>query len=383
MRWSWKLGRIAGIDIFVHATFFILLAWIAIAQLVAGRDGAAALDGVVFVTLVFAIIVLHELGHALTARVYGIKTRDITLLPIGGVARLERIPEKPHQELLVALAGPAVNFVLAAIFFAGTRLTLEPVQPHAPEMVGVPFLVRLFWVNVVMAVFNLIPAFPMDGGRALRAVLAMNTDYARATELAAKVGQAIALVFGVLGLFFDPFLVFIALFVWSAAASEAAMVQLRSALGGIPVGDAMIRTFQVLSPRDSLARAVGYSLAGFQVDFPVVDEGTLVGMLTREELFKALAQGGQEALVETAMHTHFETADASEMLDRAFQRLQGCPCQSFPVIENGHVVGIITKETVGELVMLQSALREAARAKSTRAIPTPSGPNRLTVERVG
>ena len=228
MRWSWKLGRVAGIDVFVHATFLILLVWTARAAYLPSGRSAAAASGVAFILTVFGVVVLHELGHALAARRFGIGTRDITLLPIGGVSRLERMPEDPRQEIRVALAGPAVNVVLAAGLYAGLVVLRTGPFDRVSMMEG-GFLARLFWVNVSLALFNLLPAFPMDGGRVFRALLALRMDRVKATEVAARTGQALALLLGFAGLFFNPFLVFIALFVWMGAAQEAAATQLQAA----------------------------------------------------------------------------------------------------------------------------------------------------------
>ncbi|MBI4582684.1 MAG: site-2 protease family protein [Planctomycetes bacterium] len=357
MKWSWRIGRVAGIDVNLHATFLILLGWVGLSHYLERQNFADVAGGLAFIIALFGIVLLHELGHALTARRYGIQTRDITLLPIGGVARLERMPENPKQELLVALAGPAVNVALAIILFA----ILVPAEALAPlsrvQLVGGHFLAKLLWVNVALAVFNLIPAFPMDGGRVLRALLAMRMDYVRATDIAASIGQGVALIFGFIGLFWNPFLVFIALFVWMGAAAEASMVQIKSALGGIPINRAMITDFRTLSPGDSLQAAVEYVLAGFQQDFPVVLDGRLVGVLTRADLLKTLAQKGQQALVREAMKSEFETADPAEMLENLFSRLQNCSCHSLPVVRAGNLVGIVTMENVGEFLMIQSALR--------------------------
>ena len=357
MRWSWKLGAIAGIGIYVHATFLLLLAWVALIHYQQGRSLAAAASGLVFILTLFSIVVLHELGHALTARRFGIGTRDITLLPIGGVARLERMPEEPGQELLVALAGPAVNVALAAGLFV--ILVSVGGSPELPPMtvLGGSWLARLMWVNVVLAVFNLLPAFPMDGGRVLRALLAMKMDYVQATQIAANVGQAMALLFGFLGLFFNPFLVFIALFVWIGAAQESSMVQMRSALGGIPVSRAMITDFRALAPDEPLSLAVDHVLAGFQQDFPVLESGRLVGVLIRADMLKGLTQHGPHALVGNVMQRQFETAGPFEMLESAFARLQTCGCRSLPVLRGGRLVGVVTMDNVSELLMVQEALR--------------------------
>jgi Zn-dependent protease len=358
MKWSWRLGRILGIDVYIHATFVILLGWIGLGEYLRSRSFAAAAAGVGFMLAVFGSVVLHELGHALTARRFGVRTRDITLLPIGGVARLERMPEEPWQELLIALAGPLVNVLIAMAIFAllvlGAGPTLvQDLDPAGPS----PFLAKLLRVNLTLAIFNLIPAFPMDGGRALRALLALRTDYVRATQMAARLGQGIALVLGILGLFTNPVLVFVALFVWIGAAAEAAGVQARAALEGVPVRAAMIRDFRTLSPGDTLGDAVEQLLAGSQIDFPVVDgAGELVGVLTRNLLLRHLADRGPGTFVGEAMERRFLVADPRDMLGQALERLQTCDCHSLPVVRDGRLVGIVTMENIGELLMIEEAL---------------------------
>ena len=361
MKWSWKLGTVAGIGLYVHATFFLLLAWVGVTYWLAGGS-AAALSGIAFILALFACVILHELGHALTARRYGIRTRDITLLPIGGVSRLERIPEDPRQEVWVSLAGPAVNVVIAAALYAWLLLshTLRPFS--ALSMAGGPFLERLLLVNVSLAVFNLLPAFPMDGGRVLRALLAMRMDYVHATQVSAQVGQAMALVFGLLGLFTNPFLVFIAFFVWIGAAQEASMVQMRTALSGIPVSRAMLTDFHTVAPDDTAKRVLELILAGSQQDFPVVDGGQggkggrLAGVLLRSDVLKALAQRASDWRVRDIMRGEFQVVDAAEMLDTALARLQSCNCHTLPVTSRGTLVGLLTMENVGEFLLIQSAL---------------------------
>lgn len=222
MTGSWRLGKIAGIDVFVHATFFILVAWVALSAYLPRGSAAAAANGVASILTVFGVVVLHELGHDLVARRFGIATREITLLPIGGISRLERMPEDPRQELQVALAGPAVNVGLAAAAHAALLVFGSGPIDHMSFVEG-GFLARLFAINVSLALFNLLPAFPMDGGRVFRALLALRMDRVRATAVAARTGQAMALLFGVAGLFFNPLLVLIALFVWTGAAQEASL----------------------------------------------------------------------------------------------------------------------------------------------------------------
>jgi Zn-dependent protease/predicted transcriptional regulator len=358
---SWRIGRIAGIDVYVHWTFLLLLGWVAFVHYQAHGDLNEALGGLVFILALFGVVVLHELGHALTARRYGVRTRDITLLPIGGVARLERIPDDPKQELLVALAGPAVNVALAAAIYLALAMGrgLAPVDQSMDVSSG--FFDRLFWVNVFLAVFNMLPAFPMDGGRVLRALLAMRLDYVRATQLAASVGQAMALLFGMLGLVSNPFLLFIALFVWVGAAQEASMVQLRSALAGIPVSRVMITDFRALRPHDPLSEAVGHIIAGFQQDFPVVEDGRLMGILTLNGLTAALARHGPESRVGDAMQQEFITTHPREMLQSAFARLQDGHCRTLPVVQDDRLLGLLTADNVAEVLMIREAMRDARR----------------------
>jgi Zn-dependent protease len=278
--------------------------------------------------------VLHEFGHALAARRYGIRTRDITLLPIGGVARLERMPENPRQELVVALAGPAVNVAIVILL----TLVLTPAALLGSlrefQLPGGAFLTRLLWANVVLVIFNLIPAFPMDGGRVLRAILAMLTgNHNTATQIAARVGQGLAIVFFLIGVFkgWNPFLILIALFVWFGAGGEARMSEARTALRGLAVDRVMITHFQALSSRDPLAAATAYILAGFQHDFPVVEDGHVVGLLPREDLIAALKQRSDETPVGEVMRRQFVVAHPSEPVEAAFARLQPGQCATLPV----------------------------------------------------
>jgi len=359
MKWAWKIGRYAGIDVYIHATFWLLIGWIALSHILQGDPLGQTLAGIAFILALFACVVLHEFGHALTARRYGIKTRDITLLPIGGVARLERMPDQPIQELWVALAGPAVNVVIAALLFAFLTLTnaLEPLERLS--IASGSFVERLLVVNVTLVLFNMLPAFPMDGGRVVRALLAMRMDYTRATQIAAALGQAMAFLFGFVGLFTNPFLIFIALFVWIGAAQEASMVQMKTALGGIPVHRTMLTDFRTLTPRDSLARAVELILAGSQHDFPVTEDDTLVGILTRDKLLAALSQFDRATPVAEVMQREFTTVDYGEMLDLALRKLEECACQTLAVTRHGQLVGLVTKDNIGEFLMIQSALRQA------------------------
>jgi Zn-dependent protease len=373
MRWSWKIGEIRGIGIYIHFTFLLLLGWIVLGSYMRTHDLHEALSDTLFVALVFGIIVLHELGHAFAAARYGITTRDITLLPIGGVARLERMPEDPRQELVVALAGPAVNVVIAAGLFVGMSASAElSALGHFPRMASLTqgaLLSRLLLINIWLVLFNLIPAFPMDGGRVLRALLAMRMDYVSATQRAASIGQAIALLFGFIGLFSNPLLLFIALFVWIGAAQEAHVVQAKGALAGIPVGEVMIRDFKTLAPEDMLSVAARHVLDGFQQDFPVVKDEKLVGLLTRSDLLGALMRYGETGQVGQVMRTTFEVAHPTEMLDTVMVRLQATESHALPVTRGEKVVGIVMMESVAEYLMFQSALRRQPLGERVAASP--------------
>ena len=359
MKWSWKIGTFAGIAVYMHATFLLLLGWIALSHWMQYRSLAPVLTGILFILAIFVCIVLHEYGHALTARKFGIATKDITLLPIGGVARLERMPENPNQELWVALAGPAVNVAIAGLLGAYLLLTghFEPVRQIG--LTHGAFLERILFVNLFLVGFNLIPAFPMDGGRVLRALLAKKMDYARATRLAASIGQGLAFVFGFVGLFTNPFLVFIALFVWIGAGQEAALVETKAALEEVSVKDAMIADFRTLSPRDELSGAVQLVLSGWQQDFPVVDQGRVVGMLLRSDLIAALAEGKVHASVEQVMRRDHPIAAPSEPLQSVFTRFHEAEFGTVPIVNHGALVGVITPENMTEYMLIHSALKSA------------------------
>jgi Zn-dependent protease len=380
MKWSWKLGTVAGIGIFVHWTFLILIGWIVLSDVVRGAQqsqppgqiATEALEGTLFIFAVFACIVLHELGHALTARRYGVRTQDITLLPIGGVARLERMPEDPIQEFWIAVAGPAVN-VLIAVGLLGALLLLgygAALPSTADISIDVfhglhKFLQQLLVVNLLLVGFNAIPAFPMDGGRVLRAVLAhFSGDYVRATQVAASVGQMLAIALGFMGLLApNPFLIFIALFVYVGAQEEAHLVQMRSIMKGLPVRAAMMTRFRALSPDDSLAVATSELLASAQQDFPVISEGQVVGLLHRNDVISALANDGGKK-VGDVMQADCGTVEDTEMLAATFQRMRDSGCSAVPVVHDGRLIGLITLENVGELMMINSAL-ERARNRAT------------------
>ncbi len=356
MKWSLKLGRIFGIDVFIHFTFLLLLAFVGFASLASGNNIYNALFGVLYLLALFACVLLHEFGHALAARQYGIHTHDITLLPIGGLARLERMPDKPAQELWVAVAGPLVNVVIALGLFAGLWLSGRWNPAQALNLQGGSIVHQLLTVNIVLVLFNMLPAFPMDGGRVLRALLAMRMDYARATNIAATVGQGMAILFGFAGLFLNPMLLFIAFFVWIGASQEASATQMKSSLADARVADAMLTEFRVLSPGNTLADAAKMLLAGSQQDFPVLQGGQLVGIVPRNALLKGLQELGEGAPIQTIVHSAMDILDPDEMLDEAMARAHGERGSAMPVVRNGHLVGLVTAENIGEFFMIRSAL---------------------------
>jgi len=362
MKWSPRIGRVFGIDVHVHFTFVLLLAFLGFSYWRSTQKIGDAVTGVAFILLLFGCVLLHELGHALMARRYGIKTQDITLLPIGGVARLERMPENPMQELWVALAGPAVNIAIAALLFLGLSVARGLTAAGHLSMTGGSFVERLLVINVVLAVFNLLPAFPMDGGRILRALLSTRLGRRRATAIAANVGQVMAILLGVLGFLYNPFLVFIAIFVFLGAQGEAGFVEMQSALGKLRVRDAMMTRFRSLSTKDTLGKAVDELLAGSQQDFPVIEDEKPVGILRRNDLVKALSENRRDALVGDFMHRECESVDDSDSLKLIVESMSKKLCSTLPVMQAGRVVGLLTLENVSEMIMINAALDRSAKA---------------------
>jgi Zn-dependent protease/CBS domain-containing protein len=369
MKWSFKLGRILGIDVYIHFTFLLLLGFIGLSQALAGGGLTAAVNSMIFFLCLFGCVLLHEYGHALMARRYGIPTKDITLLPIGGVARLQRMPDKPIQELWVALAGPAVNVVIAVALGAWLTLmnTWEPISALSATKGGL--VERLYAVNIFLVLFNLLPAFPMDGGRVLRSLLAMRMQYARATRIAARIGQGMAALFGFAGLFGNPMLLLIALFVWIGAGQEAAAVEMKSSFAGVRVREAMLTDFRSLSPSQPLRDAARLLLAGSQQDFPVMENGEVVGVLAHTRLIEALRERGMDTLVGEIMERNFHATSADEDLDNALGRLEPGQATLVPVMRNRQLVGLLTAQNVGEFYMIRRALTEGGDSRP----PAPPG----------
>jgi Zn-dependent protease/CBS domain-containing protein len=362
MSWSVNIGSIAGTAIRVHITFLLLLVWIFAAGWVSGGIGDA-IYSLVFVILLFACVVAHEFGHIFTARAFGVATPDVTLWPIGGVARLERIPEKPSEEFLVAIAGPLVNVAIAIVLIAVTPTHLSAEHFAAMANTNVSMIDRLAEVNLFLAAFNMIPAFPMDGGRVLRALLASRLGHVRATEIAATIGQWSAFGLGFLGLFYNPLLIFIAIFVYIAAASEAQVEALRAMSRDVPVAAAMMTEFATLTPDEHIDAAVQTLLRTSQSEFPVIDgEHRLAGMLGRAEIIRALRELGPTAPVANVMVKDVPTVEIRSRLEDAFRLLQEKAAPAVGVVDAaGRLAGLVTAGTVGEMLMVRKALPPGAR----------------------
>lgn len=361
MSWSWRIATIAGIDVRIHVTFLILLLWIAWSAYALTGTWAGAVDGVVMLVLVFAAVVVHEFSHALMARRFGVKTRDITLLPIGGVSSLERMPDRPRDELLVAVAGPATNIVLAGLC-AVIALMLGYDLVPAGLLDPAPMVVRLLWVNVVLAAFNLLPAFPMDGGRALRALLAMKVGDRRATRIAAQLGQAMALLFGIIGLFFNPLLLFIALFLWMGASGEAKLAEAKWMAHGVPVAAAMARQVESIPADATLRLPLQRTLEGFQRDFPVIEGDRVIGVLSGETMLRALATTGPDTLVRDLIEGEPHLLHPNDNLESSFIQLMS-ENKPIPVVDSaGRLVGLVTNESLSEFLLVRTAIDERTTA---------------------
>ena len=353
MKWSLRLGRFLGIDVFLHFTFliFLVVIWYFTRE--------AGLIFVAFFIAAFTCVVMHEYGHALTARRYGIGTHDITLLPIGGVARLERMPSNPRQELIVALAGPAVNLIIAAVLFGICKATGIPVMHRVDSILTgrADFVVTLMWWNVTMILFNMLPAFPMDGGRVLRALLAMRMDYAKATRWAASVGRVMALVFAWYAIFVvsHPMLIIIAFFVWIGAGEEAAAAEQKVMLDGVRVRDAMIVDFRRVGPDETAGTVAQIILQGWQTGFPVTFDGRVVGLVTWQDVIAGL-NVGHTVVVSSFMKHPVPSCLPNESLEDALNRMRDAGLPLLPVIEDDKLLGLVTPENTAEFMLIRRAL---------------------------
>lgn len=355
MKTAWPIGRVFGIPIRLHISFFLIVAWMAWQGWDEGGWRASVWAAALILAL-FACVVLHELGHSLVAMAFGAKVRSVTLYPIGGVAGLDRVPRRPSRELLMALAGPAVNAVIAL-----SLTLLRGSFPSWSEEATFPSSLgqlrdALIHANVVLGVFNLLPAFPMDGGRVLRSVVALFFPYSRATSLAAAIGQALAVGLLLLGVALgNPFLAVIAVFVFLGAGREEALVKIQTALQGLHAEDVMIRDFVIIQASDPIRVCADRDLAGMPRHFVVEAAGRVVGVISDSTWRKALQEKGADAPAHTVMQKAFLSVDARAPLDRLYMDLHGLEQTVFPVIQEGRLVGILTFEDIVKRLVVRPA----------------------------
>ena len=373
---SLKIARIWGIDIQVHWSFVLILFYGAfLFSRNASNVLAGAIYGVIVILLLFLCVVLHEFGHAITAKYFGINVPHITLLPIGGVAQLERMPRKPMHEFLIAIAGPAVNFVLAALLLpvallvvsmsmrAGTIWTMIPALMRAAQSMSLAgLLLTLAGTNLLLGIFNLLPAFPMDGGRILRALLALRLQYIPATRIAVLVGRGMAILFAIWGIFGgDILLLLIAFFVYVGGRGELEAVQSRYILKDFSARQAVNKDAHVLYTSEPISRAVDYIMTSYQGDFPVYDLGhNMVGVLTRPRLVATLRGQGQEGRIVDVMipHARVPVTDAETSLADVWEKMLEARSRVIIVQDEGQFLGLITLDDINELIQVMGAAKE-------------------------
>lgn len=358
MRWSYSAGKIFGINFKIHITFLILLLFIFFVGL--HQEGLEkAVVAVLFILAVFASVLIHEIGHSLISRRFGKEAKSITLLPIGGVATIEEMPEKPIQEIGVAIIGPFINLAIAGILFLFMGHWSGISIPHLYPDSAQDFFAGLIGINIILAVFNLIPAFPMDGGRVLRGFLAMWLDYPRATSVAVYIGQGIALLFIFFGIFFNWWLAIIGVFLYIGAGSENQEVMLRTMLRRVIVADAMSTDMRSVRPDDSLAKALELAYHGFQDDFPVIDNRGIQGILTREKLLQSIHDIGTDVSISEIMEKDFDIVSPRMKLDDIYQRFRSSDKSAAAVMENNRLVGMISMNGISRYLMIRSAVKRA------------------------
>ncbi|MCA9975186.1 MAG: site-2 protease family protein [Anaerolineales bacterium] len=353
---SLKILTVRGIDIRLHPTFPLILLWAGLQFGLAGGSWASAVFGVLAVTALFVLVTLHELGHSFAAQHYGVPVKQIVLTPIGGVAQLDHIPEKPIQEFVIAIAGPAVNFMIAIMMgMAVWGFGIEISNPLFALSIGglswAALFSYVFVYNIFLALFNLLPAFPMDGGRVLRALLAMRLDYVRATDIAAAIGRGLAVLMGIYGLFSGGiFLVLIAVFIFTGAAQEAHMVRLRGTLRGYRVHQAFSPSVYRLTPYSNLQQAVNLMLSSGQSNFPVCQGDELVGFVSQPQLMMALRTRGPHTWVNMIMQRNVQPVSPLADLYEVQQRLDREGVDALPVVSgDGRFLGIITRQNMNDL----------------------------------
>jgi Zn-dependent protease len=370
MSWSFPIGSFKGTVVKVHLTLLIFLAWVGFNYYAFG-GADAALSSIVFILLIFASVTAHEFGHVLVGRRFGVRTQDIILLPIGGASRMEEIPDDPKQEAMIGLAGPLVSLAIAGILILimGRFPTFEDLAPErlAEQIVPIP---QLALVNLLITAFNLLPAFPMDGGRILRAALSTRMGRLRATRTAARLGQAFAILFGLFGLLSgNIILMLIALFVYFAASAESGSVRMSEAARGLAAGDAMITSFESLPLHATVSDAADALLRTTQSEFPVTDsEGHFQGVLTRNKIIATLRDEGSGISVARAMDTDIPVVGRGSALGRLLPQLQTGATAAAVLDKAGHLLGYITLQNLVENMLIAEAPRQRS-PKSGKARP--------------
>ncbi|TVR76713.1 MAG: site-2 protease family protein [Chitinophagaceae bacterium] len=360
MKWSLSLGKPFGIAVFVHWTFLILIAWIVYMNVQQGQGIEETLAAIVFVLAIFACVTFHEYGHALAARRYGIQTKHITLLPIGGVASLEEMPENPKQELVVAIAGPLVNVVIALILFLGLYFTgnlyFDAEQIELGYLNFQNFFLGLMAVNIILVVFNMIPAFPMDGGRVFRALLTFKMGRIKATNIAALLGQITAFFFVILGLFYNPFMIFIGIFVFLGAQAEANQVKTKGLLQDYTVREIMMTKLPIVQTSQTISEVVKIILDGQDKEFIVMENENMKGILTRNMVIKGLSEKGNNALISEIASTDFPVLSPDQTLNDVYHKMMIKKFDIAPVMENGELIGVLNTENISEFMMVRNAM---------------------------
>lgn len=360
MKSSLQLGTYAGIKVQVHWTFWLLIVWIILRELFQGNSVESMLWSSAFIGVLFLCVVLHEYGHALTARRFGVNTEKITLLPIGGVASLEDMPEDPKQEFLVAIAGPLVNVAIALILYPLVSIDTyinqspEELQQSLGTIKAANFLFYLFSANAMLVLFNMLPAFPMDGGRVLRALLSMKLNRVMATRIASGVGQLLAMIFFFIGIFYNPILLLIAIFVFFGAQAESSMVQNIDLLEGYKVKDAMMTNITIVNPDDTLQDMIDILISGTEKNFIVAENGQVEGVLFQNELIKSIQNYNRDTEVREIMSKDFGTVEIDEDLNSIFRKIRQHRRSFFPVLKDEKIAGSIDMENINEFITIRA-----------------------------
>ena len=349
-----------GIKISVHWTFLFLIAWVVIVDIQRGLNLQQTLLSILFILALFVCVVLHELGHSFTAMRFGAEVKSITLLPIGGMANISKLPETPKEELLMTIAGPAVNVVIALVLYGILSAfgNVDFQETNFTAITGDNFLTMLLFVNLFIVAFNLIPAFPMDGGRILRALFSFRMDKLKATRLAKIAGQVFAVAFIFVGLFLNPFLVIIGIFVFLGANAEYKTLKFSEFLKSYTVSEAIITDYYTVHPEAPLEEAAEQFLH-HQINGLLVSGGNEpLGILTKNDIIKGLSEEGKNIPVKQVMSVDFETVGPSEPLDKVFQRMQTKKSLMVPVMKNDRILGILDMDTLQQFILVKSAMNE-------------------------